>query len=145
MAHLHFRCRSCGQLSRVPADKRNAGAKCGRCKTALDVSGAPQVVDDAQLSRLVDKSPVPVLVDFYADWCGPCRTLSPVLANLGAERAGELIVVKVDTESDQSWARRVGVRGIPAVHLFSGGRAIASETGARPLGFWRDWLRRSGH
>ena len=144
MSSLHFRCSQCGQINRIPADKRNAGPKCGACKTALNTSGAPQVVSDAALTRLIEKSPIPIVVDFYADWCGPCRMLGPVLAQLGRERAGQIFVVKVDTERDKAWAQRVGVSGIPAVHLFKRGRHAAGEAGARPITYWREWLAKNG-
>lgn len=130
-----FRCRSCGQLNRAAPGR--AGARCGACKTGLDTSGAPQHVGDAELDRILAASPVPVLVDFYADWCGPCRMLAPTLEQLASQTAGRLIVLKVDTERDQRHASRLGVRGIPAVYLFKDGQTVAQETGVRPLPHWQ--------
>jgi len=138
---LHFRCTECGRINRIPQDKVHAGPRCGSCKAALDTSGAPALVSDAELQRLIDSSPVPILVDFYADWCGPCRSLGPVLAELGREQAGRLQVVKIDTQRDQGFAGRLGVRSIPAVFLFKGGQAVDSAVGAQPLPYWRRFVR----
>ncbi len=134
----YFRCSSCGQLNRVPPAALQREPVCGSCGAALD--GSPSAVDDAELSRLVEKSPVPVLVDFYADWCGPCRQLAPLLEELGREKRGRLLVVKVDTGRHQAWAERLGIQGIPALFLFDGGALVKQISGYRPLSFWRTWV-----
>ena len=128
---LHFRCPSCGRINRVDADR--SGPTCGGCKASLDVSGAPVHLSDDQLSQLLSKSPVPVLIDFYADWCGPCRMLAPHLEQLGKKHAGKLVVAKVDTERHQREAARLGVQGIPALFLYKGGRLVDQAAGFRPL------------
>ena len=134
-------CPSCSKLNRIRADKLGSGPKCGHCKSALDTSGAPRPVDDAELSRLIRSSPVPVLVDFYADWCGPCRSLAPHLEQLGKNHPGALMVVKVDTERHQEHARQLGVQGIPALYLYRDGKVVEQTSGMRPLAFWEDWVR----
>ncbi len=136
----HFRCPSCGGVNRLPAARLSEHPKCGRCQAALDLSGAPQHLDDDQAERLIQQSPVPVLVDFYADWCGPCRALVPALQQLGRQHAGRLMVIKIDTDHDQRLASGLGVRGIPALHLYKGGRPVDSVTGARPLAELQRWL-----
>ena len=134
------RCPQCGQINRIPSARRDDGPKCGQCRSSLAARGQVGVVDDAGLAALLQRSPVPVLVDFYADWCGPCRTLAPVLQQLAAEYEGKLLVVKVDTDRSQGFASQLGVQGIPAVHLFVGGRHVAEESGTRPAPFWRQFL-----
>ncbi|MEQ1564571.1 MAG: thioredoxin domain-containing protein, partial [Myxococcota bacterium] len=115
-----FRCPACGGFNRVDAGRH--GPKCGRCKASLPTDGAPVSTSDDQLEELIRTSPVPVLVDFYADWCQPCRMLSPVLAELGHKHAGRLVVAKVDTERHPRVASSLRVEGIPAVFLYRGGR-----------------------
>lgn len=139
---LVFRCPSCGGLNRVHADRLADGPTCGRCKTTLETSGAPIHVTDAELDKLVASSPVPVLVDFYADWCGPCRMIAPSLETIGREQAGRLVIAKVDTERHQRVAGRLGVRGIPALFLFRGGDVVDQQAGALPLGALRQWVGR---
>lgn len=131
-----FRCPSCGGINRVDPARLGSGPKCGRCSTLLRVDGAPVTLDDDALDRLLASSPVPVLVDFYADWCQPCKVLSPMLATLGQRHAGRLIVAKVDTERSKRNAGRLGVEGIPAVYLFRGGTVVDQATGAHPYPTW---------
>ncbi|MEN0064658.1 MAG: thioredoxin [Myxococcota bacterium] len=130
----HYRCSSCGGVNRLPADKVGNNPTCGRCGASLDARAAPQKVDDDELEHLIANAPVPVLVDFYADWCGPCRALAPTVAELGQNHAGDLIIVKVDTDDNQRVARSLGVRGIPALFLYKGGQVVEQAAGAQSLG-----------
>src|SRR5688572_26327251 len=127
---LVFRCTACGGVNRVDAARVAKGPSCGRCKAALDTSGAPIHLDDAQLDALIGASPVPVLVDFYADWCAPCRAIAPSVAAVGQENRGRMLVVKVDTERHGRMAGRLGVQGIPALFVFQGGRVAGQKAGA---------------
>ena len=128
-----FVCDACGGINRIPAAKLASKPTCGRCHAALPVAGAPVHVSDDELAALVRRSPVPVLVDFYADWCGPCRALAPVLDELGRKRAGQLIVAKVDTQRHPRTAAQLGVQGIPAVFLYRDGQVVSDASGLRPL------------
>lgn len=135
-----FRCPKCGGANRVLVEKKGLNPTCGRCKSLLDVSGDPVHLDDAQLDALLAASPVPVLVDFYADWCGPCRMIAPSLEQIGRENAGKLVIVKVDTEKHQKTAGRLGVQGIPALFVFNGGAVVDQKAGALPLNALRSWV-----
>ncbi|HMV68357.1 MAG TPA: thioredoxin domain-containing protein [Myxococcota bacterium] len=124
-----LRCTSCGALNRYTPGR--ADARCGRCNAGLDADNHPHEVDDDALARLVASSPVPVLVDFWAPWCGPCRAVAPHLAALAKRHAGRLLVAKVNTDQHQATAGRLGVQAIPTLAVWSGGELRRAEPGAR--------------
>jgi thioredoxin 2 len=133
-----FRCASCGAFNRVP--DRHAGVPtCGRCKKDLDVSGAPQDVDAAQFERVVSGSPVPVLVDFWAPWCPPCRMAAPILDGVGRELAGKALVVKVNSDQHPEPSARLGIRGIPTFIVFRDGAEKARQAGLASAEQLRSW------
>ncbi len=135
----YFRCSSCGAFNRV----KNKGGKapvCGRCKERLDTSGAPQPVDGDQLARAIKGSPVPVLVDFWAAWCGPCRMAAPILDEIARSKAGELVVLKLDTDANQATARRHEVQGIPLFVMFRDGKEAERQTGLLPKSAFKSWV-----
>ncbi|MBL8971505.1 MAG: thioredoxin fold domain-containing protein [Myxococcales bacterium] len=125
---LYLRCAKCGSINRIPAARLREGPRCGRCSGQL--SAHPADVDDAGLQKLIESSPVPVLVDFWAPWCGPCRQLAPHVEALALRHAGALIVAKIDTDQHQGFAQALGVRGIPLLCVYKGGELVRRQPGA---------------
>ena len=130
---LVFRCGACGGINRVEPARLRDGPRCGRCQSALALDGHPVEVSDEVLLRLIQSAPVPVLVDFFATWCGPCKMVAPFVDQLAGERAGRLIVVKVDTDRHQEVFGQLGARGVPTFALFQGGAPVRVQSGALPL------------
>ena len=136
---LTFRCASCGAFNRIAAGKTGTPV-CGRCRQPLDTSGAPQDVTADELERTVGASPVPVLVDFWAPWCGPCRMAAPLIASIAKEHAGRLIVLKLNSDENPDSSARHAIRGIPAFIVFRGGREVARQVGLPPGSGLSRWV-----
>lgn len=127
---LFFRCQACGGVNRIPADRLGQSPVCGRCKAPIDRSAHPVDVDDDALARLIKAAPVPVLVDFWAPWCGPCRMLAPHLVDLARRHAGRAIIVKINTDEHQGIASSLGIRSIPTLCVYRGGGLAERQEGA---------------
>ena len=136
---LTLRCASCGKWNRLRADKAADGPKCGACGQPIVVD-APVLLDDESFDRVIAEAGVPVLVDFYADWCGPCKMMAPAVAALARETLGRALVAKLDTDRSQRSASRFQIRGIPTSIVFIGGKEARRQTGAVPLATLREML-----
>lgn len=126
-------CSSCSRSNRLPASRAAEKANCAACKTPLLPLHRPIAVASAEdFDELVRDAPAPVLIDFWAAWCGPCRTVAPELEKIAKGHAGRLIVAKVDTEALPNVAARFSIRSIPTMILFRGGKEAARLSGAMP-------------
>ncbi len=125
-------CQFCGKANRVDLARLSAGPKCGECGRPIRLD-RPLKVTDADFDRTIQGASVPVLVDFYADWCGPCRVMAPTLDDLAKQRTGDLLVLKLDTDANQATASRFGIRGIPTTIAFRNGKETrAARRRGRP-------------
>lgn len=129
-------CAQCGQRNRVPTSG-SGKPRCAKCQQWL-----PWIVDaaDADFADIVEKSPVPVLVDLWAPWCGPCRTVSPALEQLATERAGALKLVKVNVDTAPQVSNRFQVQAVPTLMITRDGQVLDRRAGAAPVAALRGWL-----
>jgi len=126
-------CPACGKKNRLAYERLGDAVRCGQCKQPLTPPGAPiEVHQSADFDRLVARSSIPVVVDYWAPWCGPCRMVAPELVKVAARNAGHLIVVKVNTDELSDLGARFTIRSIPTLAVFAGGREVARTAGARP-------------
>lgn len=132
-------CPACGAVNRMPRNRLEDAPRCGKCRTAL-ISGQPIVADDRSFGRLVEKSGLPVVVDFWAPWCAPCRQFAPVYEEAAAAMATQLCFVKLDTQANPRSAARYGIRSIPTLMLFHQGHEVARVSGAMPKAQFQNWL-----
>ena len=126
-------CPSCHQKNRLAYDRLPEKTQCGKCKTELPRVASPvEVGTAAEFDRLISSSAIPVVVDFWAPWCGPCRMVAPEIEKVAARQAGQVLVAKVNTDAVAGVGDRLGIRSIPTMAVFKGGREVARTTGARP-------------
>jgi len=138
------RCLSCGKTNRLPYQHLDRQTRCGHCHTALPPPSMPiDAASAAVFDAIVSQSPLPVVVDFWAPWCGPCRMMAPEVEKVAQRTAGQALVVKVDTDAVPGLGERFGIRSIPTIAVFRSGREVAREAGARPAADIQALLARS--
>ena len=126
-------CPSCGQKNRLAFGRLGEAVRCGQCKTELPAPSVPgEIRTTADFDRLIGAASIPVVVDYWAPWCGPCRMVAPELVKVAARQAGRFLIVKVDTDALPEIGDRFRIRSIPTMAVFAEGREIARTMGARP-------------
>ena len=135
-------CPQCHTLVRVPQERLGDNPTCAKCKSGV-VTGHPVALDTQSFQTHTSRSELPVLVDFWAEWCGPCHAMSPVLDRLAGERRTQLQVGKVNTDENQQLAGQLGIRSIPTLILFRGGKEVARRSGSSDFGSLNRWVEQA--
>ena len=137
---VHVVCPGCDAVNRVPNNRLGEDAKCGKCHAPL-FSGVPLALDEQGFARQVARSDLPLVVDFWAPWCGPCRVMAPAFEEAARMLEPQARLIKVNTEEAQGLATRLGIRSIPTLAVFRGGREFARTAGAMDVGGLVAWVR----
>lgn len=140
MSEQFLVCPACSARNRVPAARLQQAPKCGKCKAELTPATALEL-DGPALERLLVNESLPLVLDFWAPWCGPCKMMAPIFEAAAGELAGRLRLAKLNTEEHQQAAARFGIRSIPTLIVFKDGKEIARQSGALPAGQLNQWLR----
>ena len=138
---LHLVCGYCGAVNRVPGARLQEGPRCGRCHAPV-LDGTPVTLSEADFDAFVGRNDLPLVVDFWAEWCGPCKMMAPAFAQVAREQRVQFRLAKLDTETSPAIAGRYAIRSIPTLILFRHGQEVDRAVGALDAGRLRAWLQR---
>jgi len=141
MSHSkHVVCSSCLATNRVPEDKLDSGGICGKCGKLL-FNKKPLELTSANFNKIINNNELPVMVDFWAPWCGPCKMMAPVYEQAAQQLEPNMLLAKLNTENEQTIATRFGIRSIPTIAIFKGGRVVAQQAGAMDIRSLTNWAQ----
>ena len=135
----HIACPACGASNRVPTERLEQHPKCGKCGQPL-FAGHPVEITDTNFASIVEGTDVPVVVDCWATWCGPCQRFAPIFSEAAGKLEPKFRLAKLDTDANPQTAARLGIRSIPTLVIFKGGKEAARISGAMPLGPFMEWV-----
>jgi len=139
-ANKHVVCPACNAVNRIPADKLEAGPACGKCRKAL-FNGQVLKLNSGNFKQHTSRNDIPVVVDFWAPWCGPCKMMAPALERAASELSPHVRLAKLNTEDEQAIGARLNIRSIPTLVLFKNGREVARQAGAMQAEDIKRWVQ----
>jgi thioredoxin 2 len=137
--HILVVCRNCHSVNRLPQSKLTAGGSCGSCRSPL-FTGQPVQLATSDFQRFIQKNQLPVVVDYWASWCGPCKMMAPVFESVAAEMEPFVLFAKVNTETEPTLASAASIRSIPTLAIYQGGNEVARISGAMDAANLKSWI-----